>query len=640
MTRRSLFVLLLMLVVAGVARPTPTEAVQGIGADLFYVAPDASGVRQVFKVDGSNAISQLTTEAADVTAYDVAFNNSLAYVTGRALSFNGTAITAGGPLDSPALQLADVSWSPTAARVAVVARADAVDPSEGVWLYDINAQSWTLALTSTKSDPAATLIYTSVTWAESGDRLVLDVEFSPESSGVSVYSLSTGNNRVFNQDGTGGIIDPNGYGRGRLALDGTKLILSEVPGAPTGSGFIVDVNNISRIVPLVGPEYEARYLSHALPIRGGVAFFVRDFGNNIATTEVWQLSYTGARVALGSIPNADLSPDGDWTEAGDAVVYLNEFDETSRTGTPHVFMRVGEIMEEVTLPAEIGQVADPQWGPDLTATSFTSIVDITVTEPLFEFQDEAGTPYFSTRVQWNALDSVSQYQLRVVPGFDEQEAFTVQGVAARFNRMNCDVNYSITVAGIDAAGAPGAESEPVSVTMPPCASQVFPVMNDLYASAPPPAAPADGQPAAPAATEEAAPADAGAAAPPPVASDIELAPGVEQDGPATVTDLAVAGEPIQEGSAPDGNPMYGIDLTWSPPQQQVNFFLVNVSPPFGENQRDVLPLRAGEANPLAIHLTGLLCGVDYNFVVQSIAQDGTTSLSNSGQITASMPACP
>jgi hypothetical protein len=302
-------------------------------------------------------------------------------------------------------------------------------------------------------------------------------------------------------------------------------------------------------------------------------------------------------------------------------------------------------MEAVTLPAEIGQVADPQWGPDLTAASFTSIVDITVTEPLFEFQDEAGTPYFSTRVQWNALDGVSQYQLRVVPGFDEQEAFTVQGVAARFNRMNCDVNYSITVAGIDAAGTPGAESEPVSVTMPPCASQVFPVMNDLYASAPPPpAAPADTAPPAdgqPAATEEAAPpADAGAAAPPPVASNIELAPGVEQDGPATVTDLAVAGEPIQEGAAPDGNPMYGIDLTWSPPQQQVNFFLVNVSPPFGENQRDVLPLRAGEANPLAIHLTGLLCGVDYNFVVQSIAQDGTTSLSNSGQITASMPACP
>ena len=560
MTRRSLFILLLLMLIAAFGLPT-TEAVQGIGADLYYRAPDAAGLWQVYKIDSTNAITPITSEASAVNAYDVAFTNSLAYVTGRTLNVNGTAVTAGGPLDSPNLQLVDVAWSPTGAQVAVVARADAVDPSEGVWLYDITAQTWTLTLTTTKSDPAATLIYTGVTWAESGDRLVLDVEFSPESQGVSVYSLSTGQNRAFNQDGTGGIIDPNGYTRAMLSLDGTRIILSEVPGAPTGNGFIVDVNNVSRIVPLTGPEYDGRYISHAIPIRGGTAFFVRDFGNNITTSEVWHLSYTGARVALGSIPNADLAEAGDWTAAGDAVVYLNEFDEASQTGTPHVFMRVGEAMEEVSLPAEIGNIADPQWGPDVTETSFASIVDVVATEPLFEFQDEAGTPYFSTRVQWNAVDGASQYQMRIVPGFDGQETFIVDGVAAKINRMNCDVNYAISFAPIDAAGSPGAESEIISVTMPPCANAPVVVVNDLYAAPPPaPAAPADGAaappaddgsaaPVAPAATEEAAPppADTGAAAPP-ASNVIELPPGNEQGGPATVLDLAVSGQPVQDGT--------------------------------------------------------------------------------------------
>jgi hypothetical protein len=72
----------------------------------------------------------------------------------------------------------------------------------------------------------------------------------------------------------------------------------------------------------------------------------------------------------------------------------------------------------------------------------------------------------------------------------------------------------------------------------------------------------------------------------------------------------------------------------------VNFYLVVVAPPFGENLRDRVPLRAGEANPLAIHLTGLMCGVEYNIAVQSISDDGITSLSNSAPISAAMPFCP
>ncbi|MFP4321732.1 MAG: fibronectin type III domain-containing protein, partial [Anaerolineales bacterium] len=85
---------------------------------------------------------------------------------------------------------------------------------------------------------------------------------------------------------------------------------------------------------------------------------------------------------------------------------------------------------------------------------------------------------------------------------------------------------------------------------------------------------------------------------------------------------------------------FAVDLSWSVPEQQVPFYLVAVSPPFGENQRDRVPVRAQQGEPsVSTTVSGLVCGETYTFVVQSIADDGITVLTNSEPTTATTPAC-
>jgi len=629
------FVLLLLLSIA-----LPTQAIGGLAADLYYIAPDSAGVYQVWQVGSSNAVTQLTTETNPVIGYDVAYNSNLAYVTPRSLSLGGIIVTSGGPLDSQALSLIDVAWAPSATQAAVVALSmeGAADPSEGVWLYDIISQSWTLLLTSSSADPANTLIYTGVRWAASGDRLVLDVEFSAEVSGTAVYSLSTGKNQVYNQNGTNNIIDPNGYGRGSISLDGAFIILSDVPNSPTGAGFVVDANNFSRIVQLDDPG--ARYLSHATPILNGTAYFIRDFGNNIPTSEVWQLSIDGARVALGSIPDADLAYFVDWTEDGTGLVYMDEYDESTGLGVPHVFNRVGAAMEAVPLPPEVSRVAVPSWGP-LRNTPNDRVYTLTMTEPVADYQDESGAPFYTLRVQWNAVEGGNgNYRATIEPGFEGQNTFDVAGIAMKLNHLPCDITLTISIAHYDAGGVPGAESVAHTITTPPCDAPLFPVIRDIYsgvAAPPPPPPPADTTapvPVEPTTTTE----EAVEPAAEPIGEAPAIPPGTDQGGAATVQGVT-ASAPVQEGTRADGSALYVLDLTWSQPQQPVKFFLVQVFPPFGENQRNVVAVRSGEDSTVSTQLSGLLCGVDYTLTVQSIADDGITVLSNADPLQVATPFC-
>ncbi|HLA42673.1 MAG TPA: hypothetical protein VJZ27_04520 [Aggregatilineales bacterium] len=635
-------VLLAILLLIPLAYQPAAAQEGGINADLYFLARDQAQITEVWRINRSNELQQVTTETSDILAFDVSFNNSIAYITGRSLVISGFPVTSGGPLDSASLQLNDVAWSPGATQVAVVAVApEGADPSEGVWTYDINAQTWTPVLTTTKSDPNNMLVYKEVDWASSGDRLVLQLDFSETTSGIAIYSLSTGRNLTLNQAGTDNIIDPNGYGRGSLSLDGARVVLSDVPESPTGTGFIVDVNNITRIVPLADPG--ARYLSHAIPIRGGTAFFIRDFGNNIATSEVWQLSDTGSRVALGSIPQADLSYEADWTSSGIGLAYLTGFEPSTGFSQLHIFQRVEEAMEEVPLPEGTPRAADPQWGP-VFISNFTQVERITFTEPLFDYLDEAGSPFYSIRAQWNRVDGASgTYRITIDPPINEQASFDMEGVAVRINRMPCEITYIITVAHSTADGSPGVGSNPHTVSTPPCAARIFPVVNDLYGDAvaatqpveqQTEAAPAQNNIEQPAATEEPAPAFEQPTQAPPAAP---LEPGIEQGGAATVTAVTAA-TPVQEGTNAAGAPLYNVNLSWSPPEQEVNFFLVVVSPPFGANNRDRVPVRA-QGDPIVAQIIGLSCGIEYTFTVQSIAGDGQSVLSNADPISVAMPFC-
>ncbi|MFP4321518.1 MAG: hypothetical protein ACLFTK_03610, partial [Anaerolineales bacterium] len=473
-----LFATFIFLAIFGIL---PAMAVQGIPADLYYVAPDANGAAQIFRIDEANTIEQIS--AGDgVTDFEITPDGQVVYTTTTSLNIGETSITTGGPLDSAAINLQGVAVSPGAAQMAVIAVVPEgnADPAEGVWLYDLNSSTWTLLLNSIRNTPAT--VYIGVEWALSGDRLILDADFGDGTTGVIAHNLNTEQSLPFNEDGTGNI-QSGGYGRAALSLDGTAMILSDVPNSPNGNGFIVDVNNSQRVIPLGDDSLGPRYLSHAIPIADGTAFFIRDFGNDIASSEVWQLSTEGARVALGSIPDRDLGFSADWTADGNALAYIQLADPADTRGTLQVFQRVEENMEPVSLPENITDVSAVQWGP-LPSTREAGLPEAVITAPTFDFLNEEQVAHYSVRLQWPADIGSSPYQMTVQPGFDGQESFEVENNAARINRMPCDTVYTITIGN----------SRPYTVSTPRCDVGLFPVTADpLYPRTG--GAPAQAQPA-------------------------------------------------------------------------------------------------------------------------------------------------
>jgi hypothetical protein len=99
-----------------------------------------------------------------------------------------------------------------------------------------------------------------------------------------------------------------------------------------------------------------------------------------------------------------------------------------------------------------------------------------------------------------------------------------------------------------------------------------------------------------------------------------------------------AGLPTPTAVLANGQQGYSLQLSWAPPAQAVRFFIVRVSPAFGDNLRDRLPVRA-EGNPITATVDQLYCGVNYTFVIQSYADDGRTVLSNAEPVTVQMPPC-
>lgn len=605
--------------------------------DLFYLATDDGGLAQVWALRAGTTVERITQDTANILHYDLNAENGVAYVTSRSLVVTGIPVTAGGPLDTPTLELREVAWSPRKDRVAVVAISNdgQANPSEGLWFYDLTTSAWTLALNSTRADPANQLVYTGVAWSPAGDRLLLEVDFGNGVNGVSVYSISTGRNLPYNFANTNNIIDAAAYSRGNLTLEGTGVVLSDLPDRPAGNGFVVNINNFTTILPLVDPtQYANRYISHAIPVRDGTAFFVRDLQGNAPSTDVFRVSSAGALTQLGSLPVSTMGVDADWTLDGVTVAFIADPDPATSVGAINVYTAATGTLQAVTLPAEVRPGRLLRWG--LEILNANRVAQVTATEPLADFLDEAGTPFYSVRLQWNLVTTGNgSYRVTVTPGFNDQTTFDVTSVAAKLNRLACGQTYNISVAAYDAAGVPGTESPSISLTIPACTVTPAPVIVDLYGTAP-------GQAAAPSqATDPNAAAGSNSAPPAPTGSDTTqpAAPAASGDAGAQVADL-VASLPIQQGTLTNGSPAYYSDLSWSPPSTPVTNFLVVVAPPFGNEQRDRLPIRFTGTAPILARVEGLACNQLYSITVQSIAEDGFSILASSAPASVTTPPCP
>lgn len=623
--RKTLSVLGLLLVVS--LNLTTAQDISSVGANLYFRAPDDSNLMQIFRLNTDNTVEKMTQASESIVAYDIAYDEALVFVGARLLVLPEITYTTGGPLDSTNVNLNDVAWSPDKSQVAIVAVSptDTADAAEGVWILDVANSSWTLILNSVHTNDASKAIYQKVTWAASGDRLILDALFF-ESNATVRYNFFTQTTYAYNIADTGNI-NENGYSRGTLSRDGTDLVISDVPLSPTGDAFIIDVNDKNRIIPMTGEA--ARYVSHAFPIANGVAYFIRDFGNNITTSEVWQLSFDGARTALGSIPNADLADEVAWTPDGNALVYLNEFDDTTKLGRAHLFIRVEEAMQEATLPTEVSQIADPQWGPALSVSTPASVESLVFTEPLFDYQGADGVAFYTVRFQWNEVESSTGYRLTIDPAIEGQNAFDSTTVAAQLGRMTCGVTFNVTVAALGADGSAGEASPTSTVTTPPCDAEI--VLPVITPSAP--VAAGDGS------TDTAAPTEQpDAAATEDTAAETPAAAGtpINPDDPNAPRDVTVA-EATSLGTFADGRPAYGVDISWTSPGT-TTFFYIQIDPP---NNPNGFPSVVNSSDPtVATKIPDLECGTEYTLRVEAVDTDGITVLASSAPVSVTTPACP
>lgn len=600
--------------------------------DLFFLASDDGGIAQVWAVRGGTTVERITQETSSILSYDLNSDNGIAYVTGRSLVTTGIPVTAGGPLDTPTLELRGVAWSPRKDRVAVVAVSSdsQANPSEGVWFYDINTSAWTLVLNSTRVDPTNQLVYTDVEWSPAGDRLLLSVDFSNDVHGVSLYSISTSRNLPYNFANTTNIIDAAAYSRGNLSLDGTAVILSDLPGLPTGNAYNVNANNYTNILPLVDPtQYANVYLSHAIPIRDGTAFFVRDIQASATTTDVYRVNTAGVLLPLGNLPVTNLGFDADWTQDGTTVTFITDPDAASGLGTVNVYSAATGTLQAVTLPAEMRPGHLVKWG----AETFNAdrVVQVMATEPLADFLDETGSPFYGVRLQWNSVvGGNGSYRVTVNPGFNGQGSFDVTTVAAKLNRLTCGQIYNISIAAYDSTGTAGPESPAIVLSIPACTVTPAPITTDLYGGA------TAGIPAAPV---NQAPTGSDSTVTGTDTTQVQQPPAASGDAAAKVVDL-VASLPIQQGTLANGSPSYYSDLSWSPPAAGVGNFLVKVSPPFGADNRDRLPARFTGTSPILARIEGLACNQLYSVTVENIGEDGFTVLATSDPASVTTPPCP
>ncbi|NJL92559.1 MAG: hypothetical protein HC915_01950 [Anaerolineae bacterium] len=319
--RRGIAMILLIVLVGALAPLANAQSLPGVGADLYYLAPDSAGLAQLWRLGQDGTPTQLTEAEGGVAAYDVAFDRRTAYVVegeNRALLVNDNTVT-GGPLDAEGVRVQDLAFSPGATQLAVVAvSADgSPNPAEGLWLFNLTTQSWTQPLPSTREEASAQVVQ-AVQWSPAGDRLLIDMDFA-QTSGVGLLSLTTGDLLVFNLQGTNGAIDERGYGRATWTKDASAFVLSNVPQAVAGTGYQLSANDYTQIALLMSADLAAQfYLSHPHLLREGYLYLRRDLLNAAPNTEVWQVRGTNA-TQVGSFPLNDFAEVA-WAPLGNALV--------------------------------------------------------------------------------------------------------------------------------------------------------------------------------------------------------------------------------------------------------------------------------------------------------------------------------
>jgi WD40 repeat protein len=202
----------------------PVVASMNLPADLYFLAPDAAGVAQVWRLPGTDQPAYaVTAGSSPVTAYAVAVDRGwIAYAAGDRLvaaTPDGSERRELAQLESTDFPTRRIAWSPDRAQIAT-------HDARGLWVVSADGSQPPRLIVSNNlrtANPGETRVYSSPQWSPDGTRLLVVVGLY-EGSLLGVVDVATGS-----------VTELKGTGSGLWTGDGRVLAWSwswgyQVPG--------------------------------------------------------------------------------------------------------------------------------------------------------------------------------------------------------------------------------------------------------------------------------------------------------------------------------------------------------------------------------------------------------------------------
>jgi hypothetical protein len=172
--------------------PLPVVTRMSLPADLYFLAPDAAGVAQVWRLPRTNqSMYAVTAGSSPVTAYAVAVDQGrIAYAAGGRLvtaTLDGSDRRELAELESTDFVTRHIAWSLDRTQIAT-------HDSRGLWVVLADGSQPPRLVVSNNlrtTDTGETRVYSSPEWSPDGTRLLVTVGFY-EGSLLGVVDVSTG----------------------------------------------------------------------------------------------------------------------------------------------------------------------------------------------------------------------------------------------------------------------------------------------------------------------------------------------------------------------------------------------------------------------------------------------------------------